>query len=59
MSGRSTSVQRLVHTEESIPKDSVTLLEVCDTFSDLVNLASYIGTQNVRVLLQKDAFTSQ
>jgi hypothetical protein len=48
-----------VHTEESIPKDSVTLLEVCDTFSDLVNLASYIGTQNVRVLLQKEAFTSQ
>ena len=43
----------------NLPKDAVTLLDMCDAFSDLVNLAGYISSQNVGILLQEDAFENQ
>ena len=38
-----------------IPQNSVTLLDVCDALADLMDLASYISTKNIRVLLEEDA----
>ena len=52
-------VESLVCSGEYVPKNTVALLDVCDALAYFVDLAGYISTQDIRVLLQEDACSNQ